>query len=93
MNSANDGDFDTGANRLRRGPAHAVSLPRIDCLVADQPGKYALPALPGANVRDLAAQLGEIVGNYGNLCQAAQTWLDRGWRADLILFCRERKWS
>src|SRR5215207_5699544 len=28
-----------------------VSLPRIDCLIADQPGKYALPALPGTDVQ------------------------------------------
>ena len=29
----------------------AVSLPRIDCLIVDQPANYALPELPGADVR------------------------------------------
>ena len=37
----------TGYGGVRR---IAVSLPRIDCLIADQPAKY-LPELPGADVR------------------------------------------
>ena len=28
----------------------AVSLPRVDCLLADQPAKYALPAPTGPDV-------------------------------------------
>jgi hypothetical protein len=45
----------------------AVSLPRIDVLIADQPAKYSLPELPGADVRpDAPARRGARWTSHDN---------------------------